>query len=172
MSFIPRMTLTGGMIPVRAYAITATQEWDVGDVLVLDAAGALGEAASATVDVLGAAITATGNVTTGQSDADELRPYLAALVTGKHEPCAIFMNFVLFETDDYNDEGAAEVADIGTRADLELVSADWGINLGTSATGSTPQFALMDIIRKSLTYLVAPDMTTVADVFQWYDGAV
>ncbi len=172
MSFTPRFTLTGGPFPVRAYGIAASEEWDVGDVLALNGARALAEAADATSDVIGAALTGVGNTTAGQSDADELRSYLEALTTGKHEPVALFAQFVVFETDDYNNTGAAAVADVGERADLEVVSGDWGINNGTSATANTPNFAIIDIEPVRGTYLVVPDIIAVAAVFQLYDAAV
>lgn len=172
MSFTPRMTISGGRFLVRNYAIAASEEWDVGDVIVLNGDGALAEATAAANDVLGAAITATGNTTAGQSDADELRPYLSALLTGKHEPVAIFDANTIFETDDYNSTGTAAYGDIGEIADLELVTADWGINNGTSATSSTPQFRVLDIERTRGTYLVIAAPLELSDVFQFFDAAV
>lgn len=172
MSFIPRMTLHGGPYLVRNYGIAASEEWDVYDVLALNGDGALLEPTAADKDVVGAAITGAGNVTGGYSDADALRPYLSAVTTGKHEPVAIFNRWTLFETDDYNSTGAATYADIGERADLELVTAAWGINNGTSGTASTPNFAIIDIRRVTGTYLVLPDPILVAATFQLFDGSV
>jgi hypothetical protein len=173
MVFIPRFTLTGAPPLVRAYAIVAAQEWDVYDLVKLDAAGALQELGASNEDVLGAGLGNVGNSTTGQSDADELRSYLAALTTGKHEPVAIFTRTTVFETDDYGSVGTAAVADIGEVTDLELVSSvDWGINNGTSGTGTTPQFRTLDIERTRGTYLVVPDPIKVSGVFQFFDASI
>jgi hypothetical protein len=172
MAFIPRFTLTGAPPLVRNYAITASQEWDVYDLVGLGAAAALIELTAANTDVLGSALGGVGNTTTGQSDADELRPYLSPLTTGKHEPVAIFIETTVFETDDYNNTGAAAVGDVGENVDLEVVGGNWGINNGTSATASTPNFRIVDIERTRGTYLVRPNPIVVAGVFQWYDAAV
>jgi len=172
MAFIPRYTLTGAPAPVRAYAIAASEEWDVYDVVALNAAAALLEPTAANKDVLGAGLGAVGNTTTGQSDADELRPYLSPKTTGKHEPVALFVLGSIFETDDGNSAGTAAVEDVGEKADLELVSGAWGINNGTTATSATPNFLIVDIERTRGTYLVSADPIAVAAVFQAIDAAV
>jgi hypothetical protein len=163
------MTLHGGPFMVRAYAIAASEEWDPYDVVALNGDGALLEQTAANKDVVGSGL---GSVTSGTSDATGLRAYISAETTGKHEPVAVFNRWTLFETDDYNSTGQAAVADIGERADLELVTADWGINNGTSATGSTPNFAIIDIERTRGTFLVLPDPILVAATFQLFDGSV
>lgn len=170
MTFVPAFTLTGAPPFVRAFAIAASEEWDVYDVLALNGDRALLEAAAANADVLGAALGNVGNTTTGQSDADELRSYLASLTTGKHEPVAIFTKTTVFETDDGNLVGTAAAADVLTVNDLELVSGAWGINTGTSDTAATPQFRVVDIEETRGTYLVSPDSIQIADVFQWFDA--
>ena len=172
MAFVPRFTLTGAPPLVRAYAIAAAEEWDVYDLVALDAAGALLEQTAANKDQLGAALGNVGNTTTGQSDADELRSYLAPLTTGKHEPVAIFTRTTVFETDDGNSVGTGAVGDIGEVTDVELVSGAWGINNGTSGTSATPQFRTLDIERTRLTYLVVPDPIKIAAQFQFFDASV
>jgi len=171
MAFVPRFTLTGAPPFVRAYAITASAEWDVYDILTLDGARGLDEAGDSTTDIIGAALGNVGNTTTGQSDADELRSYLAALTTGKHEPVAVMTYTTVFETDDGNSTGTAAAADVGEIADLELVSGAWGINNGTSATADTPNFRVIDIEETRGTYLVVPAPLELANVFQFFDAA-
>lgn len=171
MVFIPRFTMTGGPPMVRNYAIAASEEWDVGDVVALNGDRALLELGSAAADALGAALGAVGNTTTGQSDSDELRSYLAALLTGKHEPVAIFTLQTVFETDDENLAGTAAAADVMTVNDLELVSSEWGINTGTSSTGSTPNFKVIDIEETRGTYLVIPEPVNEVVVFQFFDAS-
>ena len=169
--FHPVFTLTGAPPLVRAYAIVAAEAWNLGDCLSFDGAGALQELSAANQDVLGAALGEVGNTTTGQSDADEVRSYLAPLTTGKHEPLAIFTRTTVFETDDQNSTGTAAVGDIGEVSDLEVTSNVWGINNGLSGTSSTPQFRTLDIERTRLTYLVVPDPIKIAVVFQFFDAS-
>jgi hypothetical protein len=143
------------------------------DCLALNSAGALIEMAAAAGDTIGAAITKAGNITTGQSDAVELRPYFQANATGKFEPVAVFNRSNVFETDDYNTSGQRTYADIGARADLELMaSGEWGINIGTTSSAGVPNFAIIDVIRETGTVLVIPDIILEAAVFQFFDGAV
>ena len=170
--FHAAFTLTGAPPLIRAYAIVAAEVFDVGDCLNLDGAGALKELSAANQDVLGASLGKVGGSTTGQSDADELRPYFSVVTTGKHEPCLIFCPTTVFETDDEGAKGTAVVGDIGEVSDLEVTSNVWGIANGTSGTGSTPQFRTIDIERTRATYLVVPDIIKVASVFQWYDASV
>ena len=172
MSFVPRFTATGAPPFTRSYAIAASEEWDMWDVLALNGDAALLEAASAAADVLGSAPTKVGNTTTGQADAEDLRSYLAAQTTGKHTAVVFFTRQTFFETDDYNAAGTAVVGDVGGRADLELVSGDWGINQGTSGTTDTPNFAIMDIIRVRSTFLVIPDPVAEVVVHQFFDASV
>ena len=174
MTFIPRFSLTGGPMPVFAFGIAASEEWDVYDVLARNAAGDLLEAGAANNDVFGTALGAVGNTTTGQSDADDLRPYLSALVGGKHELVVPFVGFVIYGTQDRNALTTdVTLADLGEIADLELVSSEWGINNGTSATSATPQFRIHDRNIRDLTeYLVVPALLDIADVFQFMDAAV
>ena len=171
MAFVPAFTLTGAPPFVRNYAIAASEEWDVYDVVALNAARALIEPTAANKTVLGAGLGNVGNTTTGQSDADDLRSYLAALTTGKHEPCAVFTYTTVFETDDGNSVGTAAAADVGEIADLELVSGAWGINNGTSATAATPNFRIIDIEDARGTYFVVASPLELVNVFQFFDIA-
>lgn len=172
MSFIPRFTLHGGPYNIMSYGVTAAQEWDVGDCVAMDGAGALIELAADDDDVLGSAAENVGNVTAGQPDADELMAYIDAVTTGKVASAWIFDYGNVFETDDYNNEGAAVVADIGTTHDLELVGVNWGIDMGATATAAHPNFRIIDIVRVPQTYLVVPDFVAIAEVFQWFDAQV
>ena len=172
MAFIPRFTLTGAPPLVRTYAIAASEEWDVYDVLNLNAARALVEPSAATNDVMGAALGNVGNTTAGQSDADDLRSYVEALTTGSHEPVSPFCPVNVHETDDFNAAGTAAAADVGERANLELVSGNWGINNGVTSGATTPKFAIIDINDTRSTYYVVPDIILQAGVFQWYDASV
>ena len=172
MTFIPAFSLTG-QIPVLNYAVAGSEEWDVYDILALDAAAALLEPSGDNADILGAAGASVGNTTVGQSDADELRPYLSALLTGKHEPCIIMTYATVFLTD--NPSGTANSAattDIGTVNDLDLSGGEWGILLGTSVTAATPNFKTIDIERTRGLFLVVAEPTSPVDVFQFFDAAV
>lgn len=172
--FHVRFTLTGAPPLVRNYGIAASEDWDEFDVLAWNSARALLEPTSAASDVLGAALGRVGKSTAGQSDADELRPYNVALLAGRHEPVAIFCGTTVFETDDINSLGTAAGADVGEIADLELSGSggNWGINNGTSATGSTPNFRIIDIEDTRGTYLVIPAPLELSDVYQFFDAAV
>lgn len=174
MSFIPAFSLTG-QIPVRAYAIAASEEWDVYDIVALNGAGALLEPTDDSSDILGAAAGNVGNSTTGQSDADELRTYLSAsTATGKHEPAFLMTYATVFLTD--NPSGTANSAaieNIGTVNDLDENSAQtWGILLGTSATANTPNFTVIDIELTRGLFLVVPSPLDLVDTFQFFDAAV
>ena len=170
--FRPAFTLTGAPPLVRNCGVVASQEWDVYDCLRWSGDRALQELASAAEDILGAALGNVGNVTTGQSDANELRSYLESLTTGRHEPVAIMCETTVFETDDQNSTGTAAAADVGEIAVLELVSSEWGIDNGTSSAGSTPAFRIIDIVDSRGTYLVIPAPLEASDIFQWFDAAV
>ncbi len=174
LGFHVRFTLTGAPALVRNYGIAASEDWDEFDVLALNSDRALLEPTSAASDVYGVALGRVGKITAAQSDADEVRSYLAPLLTGRHEPVAIFCPTTVFETDDINSLGTAAAADVGEIADLELSASggNWGINNGTSATGSTPNFRIIDIEDTRGTYFVIPAPLELIDVFQWYDAAV
>ena len=172
MSFIPRFQMGGGSLPSRSYAIAASEEWDVYDIVALNGARALIEPTDDSSDILGAALGNVGNTTTGQSDADDLRPYLAVLTTGKHEPVAVMTYNSVFETDNVASTlGGAAAANVLTVNDLDLSSGAWGILLGTAATANTPNFTVIDIEETRGTFLVVPEPTSPADVFQFFDAA-
>ena len=172
MSFIPRFQMGGGSLPSRSYAIAASEEWDVYDIVALNGARALLEPTDDSSDIIGAALGNVGNSTTGQSDANDLRPYIAALTTGKHEPVAVMTYSTVFETDNPSGTaGSAAAANVGTVNDLDLVAGVWGILLGTSATANTPNFSVLDIEETRGTFLVIPSPLDLVDVFQFFDAA-
>ncbi len=172
--FHVRFTLTGAPPLTRNYGIAASEDWDEFDVLALNSARALLEPTTAAADIFGVALGRVGKLTAGQSDADELRSYLASLTAGRHEPCAIFCQTTVFETDDINSLGTAAASDVGELAALELSGSggNWGINNGTSGAGSTADFRIIDIEDTRGTYFVIPAPLETSDIFQWFDAAV
>ena len=172
--FHVRWTLTGAPPLVRNYGVAASEDWDEFDVLAWNSNRALLEPTTAAADILGAALGRVGKITAGQSDIDDLRPYISPLLTGRHEPCAIFCQTTVFETDDINSLGTAAAADVGEIAVIELSASggNWGINNGTTSAGSTAVFRIIDIEDTRGTYFVIPAPLETSDIFQWFDAAV
>lgn len=172
--FSPKFNLAGGPFLVRNYGINAGETWQQeGDALRLGTTADLIALTAANEDLLGFSLQSVGNFSTGQSDSDELRSYLEVLTTGKHNPVAIAATGQVFLADDVGGtKNNAAVTDIGDGGELEFSSPEWGINVGTTATGGTAQFIIVDIERTRGQYFVLPDETAVGNVFQFIDALV
>lgn len=160
MAFRPLYTLSGAPPLCLGYGIAASEAWDRGDVLALNSAGALAEAASAAVDVYGVA---AEGVTSGAA----LGPLTTVALVFP------FTSDVVWAVNEAAEATQAPVTtDIGTIRDLVLSSGDWGIAASASGTSATPQFRVIDIdtVRNEWHVIVAP--LELADVFQWHDAAV
>lgn len=150
----------GGVAWTQSYGIASSEAWDVGAVLALNSDGALAEAADDSSDVWGLSLE---SVTSGAA----LGP-----VTDR---CAVhpFQYGVVYACFNVSNLSDAPVAtDIGTLADLDLSSSNWGILVDTAGTSNTPQFRVVDIdtIRNEWHVVIAP--LELTDVFQTIDAAV
>jgi len=158
MAFRVLYTYHGGGVPTLGCGITAAETWDRGDIVVRVAAGTISEGADDSSDVLGVALEP---VTTGAALGPDTN---TALVSP-------FMPGVVYAVNSPSSQTFA-TANIGEQCDLDLVSGDWGILAGTSATANTPQFIIVDIdtVRNEAHVIIAP--AGVADVFQTWDATV
>ncbi len=171
--FSPKFNLAGGPFLVRNYGINAGETWQQeGDAVRLGTTADLIALTAANEDLLGFSLGSVGNLSTGQSDSDELRSYLEVLTTGKHNPVAIAATGQVFLADDLAAKNTSAVEDIGDGAERLFTTPEWGFNVGTTATGGTAQFICVDIERTRGQYFVLPDETAVGDVFQFMDALV
>lgn len=158
--FHPAYTISGATPFTLSIGITAAQAWVKGACVARVAAGTISELAADNADVLGAA---TGDVAAGLS----LGP------NTEDGGVYVFNSDTVFHTVDAADLTAPTATMLGEIADLDLGAADqWGILQGTSGTGATPQFRIIDIDTVKAYYLVIPAPLEIADVFQWFDAAI
>lgn len=153
-------TANGGVAHTLSYGIASSEAWAVGAVLALNSAGALAEAADDSSDVWGISLE---TVTAGAAGGPE---------TAR---CAVhpFQYGAVYAVKNVNNLSDTPVAtDIGTLADLDLDTSNWGILVDTAGTSNTPQFRIVDIdtIRNEWHVVIAP--LELADVFQTTDAAV
>lgn len=159
MAFRALYSLHGGAFPIRGYGITASEAFDRGDVVALDSSGTIIEPSADNADVLGYALEAVAAGAAQGPDTDTV------LVVP-------FVSTIVYATTEVAGGGSPAVTDIGNDRDLDLNSGAWGIHATAGGTASTPQFRVVDIDTVRGEWHVVPNVAGVADVFQWYDGAV
>ncbi len=154
-------TLGGNsVIPTFSYGIAASEDWSVGSVVAWNAASVLIDPTDDSSDVLGLSLdTVVSGAATGPvTDRVAIHP---------------FMHGVVYAVKNVSIAGdTPAVTDIGTFVDLDLVSTEWGILIGTSSTANTPNFKVVDIDSTKLEWhvVIAVDDQTPELVFQWIAG--